>query len=163
MSCKTTMETVAVHCAVAIIKGHPDGITLDDVAKKLALSRAYTKNLLTFARANGLVDCMQIGRAGLWLSADQIERFRAAHDTAAKARKRAAERDRNQRRIAAGYFASRPGRPSSRELPDAPEVSRANAAAPLPFVCRAPASVFHLAARLAPVGTFPAANEREAA
>lgn len=150
MSSKITMDTTAVHCAAAIITGNPQGITLDAVAKKLALSRAYTKNLLSFARSHGLVDCVQVGRVGLWAAPADIQRVKAAHDTAAKARRRELQRLRSQRRSAAGYFVAKrvAARPTGRDLPDTPEVSRCRVDAPLPFTLRAPASVFHLGAML---------------
>lgn len=145
MTCKTTLETDSLHCVVSIVTGNPQGLTLAEIAQKACLSSAYVKNLLTFARRSGLLGFVQFpGFVVLWFSPTDAKKARAELEL----KQREAERNRHHRRVAAGYNAKRRGVDIGRELTDEPIHARASASVPLPFVCRAPASVFHLGAML---------------
>lgn len=134
-----------VQALVAVLVAQP-GLTVPQIADACGWSLGRAQHVATCARRNGLVDYLRIGgTAGRWfVIADMPAQLEAqrAHRRAAK------------RRQAKANVESQRVRRAEKAAEDSPDVDdqmiqrRAPADAPLPFTCRAPASVFHLGAML---------------
>ena len=127
------------------------GIHRDDIGKALGLCPKYTGRLLAVAKRLGLVESVCLSDCTwLWMSPAEAELLRLR----VKVQRRQRERERhrefgNRVRRAAGIAPrNKPARPvpAPVEVDDSPMVRRVGVdpRAPLPFVCRAAASVFHL-------------------
>lgn len=135
----------ALHQAAAVICAS-SGLTIHQVAALIGMSLAYTKNILGHARRLGLVGCVQSARREVkWHAPEKAAEILAAQkDSTAQAKKERRRIDRQKSQARAR------GRDVSdwqwRELSDKPERVSASVDAPLPFVLRAPNSVFALGA-----------------
>jgi len=114
-----------VLCVAATVCGLPGGATIHVIAKRVALSLARTKNLLSVAASAGLVDKVQHGKSVLWMAPHAAQAARAARR---------------------GAPVARPRWQRGEDLPDGPVQLRVAADAPLPFRCTAVNSVFALGA-----------------
>lgn len=137
-------ESLSV-CRVAELVTQSPGISTNDAPARLGLSHDFTRKALQVARIAGLICAVQIETHTFgWFPAGPLA-DEARRKWAAVAKERARRRNREgvarfaQRRKAEDIGPELPGRPIRR---------RVKADKPLPFVCRAPASVFHLGAML---------------
>lgn len=121
-----TERTQSLLCLIGLVEAMPAGATAKELSKKVALSLARTKNLLTYAGRNGMLERVRDGLQWRWVAPQNKQRLCDALADAARRQDRA-ENDESE------------GQPIRR---------RASASAPLPFTLRAPASVFDLGAML---------------
>lgn len=128
------------------------GIHLTDVAKRLGKSALYVKVLLLTARQLGMIGLLRASRNSLWVPLHLEAPMQKAHDEAAEIRRAETQRRRaeNKRRRRAGEkLLPQKTRANPNGEDDESIVQRwAAPADPMPFVCRAPASVFHLGGML---------------
>ena len=135
----------SIQRAAAVILA-ANGITIHRVSLALGLSLGYTKNVLGRASKAGMVACIQTARREVkWYAPEKAAAILArqkATTAAGRAERRRVAKLRSQ--------AKRRGHDASdwqwRELADKPQRSMAPAGSPLPFVCRAPNSVFAMGA-----------------
>ena len=149
-----------VRAAVRAVTGS-GGITRDDVAKAVGVCSKYAGRLLAVAKRQGLVASVCIGDCTwLWMSPAEADLMRLRLKVQRRQRERLrhramAKRERLARgmkpRAAPAAVKVTPVVPRDAvELDDSPIVRRlgVDPRAPLPFVCRAPSSVFALGASL---------------
>ncbi len=130
----------------AMVEAHP-GRTSKELAALAGWSRPHAYKALKAAKLDGAVHVTRLGGIARWFSPadlpaalDQLQRQR-------RERERVSQRGRNlkQKERLAAKAADDAGVPDVADLPIRRHV---HPSAPLPFVCRAPASVFHLGAML---------------
>ena len=136
------------------------GVTRNAVAEAVGVCPKYAGRLLAVAKRQGLVASVCIGDCTwLWMSPAEADLMRLQLKVQRRQRERLrhramAKRERLARgmkpRVSPAVAPVAPAAPSAAvELDDSPIVRRwVTAGGPLPFVCRAPASVFHLGAGL---------------
>ena len=145
-----------VRAAVRAVTGS-GGITRDDVAKAVGVCSKYAGRLLAVAKRQGLVASVCIGDCTwLWMSPAEADLMRLQLKVQRRQRERLRHRakaacERRAKgmkpRVSPAVAPVAPAAPSAAvELDDSPIVRRlgVDPRAPLPFVCRAAASVFHL-------------------
>lgn len=123
------------------------GIRGEDIADQLGITQRLVRAGLLIAQSQGLIGHTYTAEKVVgWFPADQLAQAKAE----AAARSLEWKRQR-KRRLHLARKAGRPPAPQPQKLDwaDVPPIRRqVEATAPLPFTCRAPASVFHLGAML---------------
>jgi hypothetical protein len=127
--------------AAEVVRAHP-GKTAAELAELTGWSPQHTSKALTAARKAGTVTILRTGYARWW-PADTLDETKRLLRTEQRSQALALHRLSNLRQVErrAAMAADADGSP---RLSDKPIQRRADARAPLPFKCRAPASVFHL-------------------
>lgn len=144
MSALTCTDRAAEPAILGAITARP-GITQAQIVADLGVPDYRVRRVLTDAKRRKLVGAFRTGVDGMtWWPADML----AAAKRSAKQAVEAAQRE-QRRQYAAARFQRRMGElRASPELSPKPIRRHADPAAPLPFICRAPASVFHLGGML---------------
>lgn len=130
----------------AMVEAHP-GRTSGELAKLCGWSVAHTYKALAAARDVDAAHLTRLGGTARWFSPadlpaalDQLRRQSRERELQAHRRRNLRQKERLARKIA-----DEDGVP---DVADQPIRRHVHPSAPLPFVCRAPASVFHLGAML---------------
>ena len=135
-------DSVSALRMAAMVERHP-GQTSAKLAELIGWSAMHTGKALTGARKGGLIDVTKIGGTVRWFSAADmpavLEQARREQREQQLATQKLSNLRHKERR--AEKAADAQGSP---QLSDQPIRRRADVRAPLPFKCRAPASVFHL-------------------
>lgn len=136
----------SVRLAAEILASN-EGINSVQMAKLGGWSVQHASKVLTAARKAGLADCLRMDRDAFWWPAARIADVRAkrCEELRSLEAQRAERRNADHRIKKAGQRADAAG---DRVLTDRPAVSWVCPAAPLPFRCNAPASVFAWGAML---------------
>lgn len=138
-------QSATAYAAAAQVARTP-GLRTSELAPLLNWAERHTTKALTGAKHGGLIGYIRKGGVARWYPADQMPKRLAelkAHITERVKRQKHVSNARQAMRLI-DAAADRAGR----RLSDRPEVTRQPATAPLPFECRAPASVFHHAGML---------------
>ncbi len=124
-----------------------EGINSVQMARLGGWSVQHASKVLTAARKAGVADWLRRDRDAYWWPASRIADVRAKRREELRRleAQRAERRNADYRIKQAGKRADAAG---DRVLSDRPAVIRVCPGAPLPFRCRAPASVFHMGAML---------------
>lgn len=136
-----TVESVAGRLAVAEVRRNP-GKTSGQHAKSCGWSESHMSKSLTAMKKAGLVGFVRENRIPVWYVAEMIPAAQAA----ARAASKAAEAEQNKAALRRWRIKKGQGDAwEKRELSDYP-THHINATGPLPFVVKAPRSVFELGA-----------------
>lgn len=144
MTALTSTDRAAEPAILAAIQARP-GITQAQIVADLGIADYRVRRVLTHAKRRKVVGVFRTAAEGTtWWPADMVDAAKQRAQHAVEAAQR------EQRRLyAAARFQRRMGElRASPDLEDQPIRRHAHLSAPLPFVCRAPASVFHLGAML---------------
>lgn len=133
-------DSAAAFRAAAEVAARP-GREVHDIAAALCWTVRHCSKVLTGAKQGGLIGFAKRGSSACWYPATMLPAVLARDRRERRARNLKAQRERNERQRLKRLEKLVAGSP---DLADAPIRRRASATAPLPFVCRAPASVFHL-------------------
>lgn len=157
MTTLTATDRAAQGRILAAVADKP-GSTPVQLAQVVGEPEYRVSRVLSAAKRAGTVGFIRIGsRTPTWWPAGMLQQ---AKRDAMQAFERV-DRERRRAYANARWHRGQAELSASPELPPLPIRRHAEPSAPLPFVCRAPASVFHLAAGLS--RAFPAANGRGAA
>ena len=148
MSYVTRADSTPVHRAAALVAEFHNGITIDEIAARLGLSLAHTKNIMSGASRFGLCKPAQdVTRCVLWFTPALAIAFKLKGRAARLERRREQGRTRARRdrlEIGAGGKTADPYQ--LRDLADAPECRRVAANDVPPPFTRGVRSVFDLGA-----------------
>jgi hypothetical protein len=154
MSGKVTINTPIIGRVVELIVKRP-GIGRPEIAEVLGVSKAHLIRVLTFARSAGMIEPVQLSRTrGGWftpeLAKQQKEEMMARADDRKRERLAAVRESCREKalRAEAEHAAKMAAQEALDEMPIVRRVLAAGSTCPLPFVCKAPASVFHLGGML---------------
>lgn len=130
----------------AMVEAHP-GRTSGELAKLCGWSVAHTYKALAAARSDGAAHLTRLGGTARWFSPADLPAALDQLRRQSRERELQAHRGRNlrQKERLARKIADEDGVP---DVADQPIRRHVHPSAPLPFVCRAPASVFHLGSML---------------
>lgn len=142
MSSRSTVapKSAAAFAAAAQVARTP-GLRTEELAPLLGWRVMHASKALTGAKHGGLIGLIRASGIVRWYPAEQMPQRLADAAEQRRQRKRR-ENEATARRLAEKRLQASPG------LSDAPQVVRVHVGAPLPFTCRAPASVFHLGGML---------------
>lgn len=157
MTTLSSTDRAAQERILAAVADKP-GSTQVQLAEVVGEPEYRVRRVLSIAKRAEIVGFIRIGgRTPTWWPVEMLQQAKAD----AKQAVEQAQREQRRAYANARWDRVRAELAESPELPPRPIRRQADPAAPLPFVCTAPASVFHLAASLS--HAFPAANGRGAA
>lgn len=137
--------------AVEIVNS-ANGLHLTEIAKQMDRSVLYVKVLLLAAKQYGHIGLVRASMNSVWVPLHLQEPMQKAHDEAAELRKRRDDirRAENRRLRRAGKMplAKQKRNAQETETDETPIQRWEKSNRPLPFECKAPASVFHLGGML---------------
>lgn len=135
-----------VHRTADMVAAYP-GQSSEWLAKRLGWSLSHTKKVLTMLSKDGLIAYTRLAGPLRWYTVADLAALMPTLLSQISVRARQKDRARNRRHAErkAGRAADVAGDPV---LPDQPIRRHVSPDAPLPFVCRAPASVFSWGAML---------------
>lgn len=143
MTTLTVTDRAAEPAILAAVHARP-GITLPEIAAALGIPAFRVQRVLTVAKRRQLIGSIRAAGKSTWWPAGMVEAAKVAARQAVEDAKRE-----HRRAYAAARFQRRMGElRASPDVADEPIRRHVHPSAPLPFVCRAPASVFHLGAML---------------
>lgn len=139
----TATDRAAVPGILAAVKAEP-GVIIDELQRTLGHPEYRIRKVLNWLRRSGEIGLVRIGQVPRWYPPAEAIRVRAEAERVARIKRR----ERN--RIYSSRFNEklRAGLLDDDGDDGKPVRIRADASAPLPFVCRAPASVFHIGSGL---------------
>lgn len=139
-----SVDLAAVPAVVAALRANP-GSSQVELVRATGMPDYRVKRCLTVAKRDGLAGVIRRGsRAARWWPADMMAEAKARIEAEVSVR----ERVERQAYAAARWQRIQGELRGAPELTDGPIRRKASAWAPLPFVCTAPASVFHLGGML---------------